>query len=141
MFQEITSKQSSKGEATGKKINENTNCKASISDLSDQAAFKKSIAESSIYIDGTGVGMKPLENDSLITDPDVIREDLVVFDVVYSPAETKLLKFAKENGAKQTINGLGMMLYQGAEAFKLFTGKDMPVDYIRDLLFNEKGKG
>lgn len=137
----INDKHYSNGEATVKKINENTNCKASITDLSDQAAFKKSIAESSIYIDGTGVGMKPLEDESLITDPDVIREDLVVFDVVYSPAETKLLKFAKENGAKQTINGLGMMLYQGAEAFKLFTGEDMPVDYIRDLLFNEKGKG
>ena len=137
----INDKHFSNGEATVKKINENTNCKASITDLSDQAAFKKSIAESSIYIDATGVGMKPLEDESLITDPDVIREDLVVFDVVYSPAETKLLKFAKENGAKRAINGLGMMLYQGAEAFKLFTGEDMPVDYIRDLLFNEKGNG
>lgn len=45
--------------------------------------------------------MKPLEDQSLITDPDVIREDLVVFDVVYSPAQTRLLKFAKEHGAKK----------------------------------------
>jgi shikimate dehydrogenase len=56
---------------------------------------------------------------------------------VYSPRETKLLKFAKENGAKKAINGLGMMLYQGAAAFKLFTGEDMPVDYIKDLLFKD----
>jgi shikimate dehydrogenase len=122
---------------TVKKINENTDCKATVTDLADQDAFKKSIAESSIYIDATGVGMKPLEDESLINDPEVIRPDLVVFDVVYMPKETKLLKFARENGAKKTINGLGMMLYQGAEAFKHFTGEEMPVEYIRDLLFND----
>lgn len=127
-------------EKTVEKINSRTQTKASLTDLADQEAFKKSIAESSIYIDATGVGMKPLEDMSLITDPEVIRPDLVVFDVVYSPAETKLLKFAKEHGAKKAINGLGMMLYQGAEAFKLFTGEDMPVDYIKDLLFNDQDK-
>lgn len=125
-------------EKTVEKINSRTNTKASVTDLADDAAFKQSIAESSIYIDATGVGMKPLEDLSLINDPEVIRPDLVVFDVVYSPAETKLLKFAKEHGAKKAINGLGMMLYQGAEAFKLFTGEDMPVDYIKELLFNEE---
>lgn len=123
---------------TIKKINAKTNCKATLTSLENQTAFKQSIAESSIYIDATGVGMKPLENESLINDPEVIRPDLVVFDVVYAPSETKLLKFAKEHGAKKTINGLGMMLCQGAEAFKLFTGEDMPVDYIKELLFNEK---
>ena len=125
-------------EETVRKINENTECQATLTDLADQEAFKKSIAESSIYIDATSVGMKPQEDLSLITDPEVIRPDLVVFDVVYSPRETKLLKFAQEHGAKKAINGLGMMLYQGAAAFKLFTGEDMPVEYIKDLLFSEK---
>lgn len=122
---------------TMKKINENTNCIATVTDLADQSSFKKSIADSSIYIDATGVGMKPLQEESLINDPEVIRPDLVVFDVVYIPKETKLLRFARENGAKKAINGLGMMLYQGAEAFKHFTGEEMPVDYIRDLLFKD----
>ncbi|MGL4696136.1 shikimate dehydrogenase [Enterococcus larvae] len=122
---------------TVKKINEKTDCKATVTSLKDQEAFKKSIAESSIYIDATSVGMKPLESESLINDPAMIHDDLVVFDVVYMPKETKLLKFAKENGAKKTINGLGMMLYQGAEAFNLFTGEEMPVDYIRELLFKD----
>ncbi|MBP1046726.1 shikimate dehydrogenase [Enterococcus sp. BWM-S5] len=122
---------------TVKKINEKTDCKATVTSLKDQKAFKKSIAESSIYIDATSVGMKPLESESLINDPAMIHDDLVVFDVVYMPKETKLLKFAKENGAKKTINGLGMMLYQGAEAFNLFTGEEMPVDYIRELLFKD----
>ncbi|MGG5314451.1 shikimate dehydrogenase [Enterococcus sp. AZ072] len=122
---------------TAKKINEHTQCIATATDLVDQDAFKKSIAESSIYIDATGAGMKPLEDVSLIEDPTMIRPDLVIFDVVYSPRETKLLKFAKEHGAKKAINGLGMMLYQGAAAFKLFTDEDMPVAYIKNLLFNE----
>lgn len=121
---------------TVNKINQHTDCVATVTDLADQPSFKQSIAESHIYIDATGVGMKPLESESLITDPEMIRPDLVVFDVVYMPKETKLLKFAREHGAKKTINGLGMMLYQGAEAFKLFTGEEMPVDYIRELLFD-----
>lgn len=62
-------------EATVKKINENTDCTATLTDLSDQVAFKQSISESSIYIDATGVGMKPLQEESLINDPEVIRPD------------------------------------------------------------------
>ena len=123
---------------TVEKLNDRTDCKATVHDLADTEAFYKSISESSIYIDATGVGMKPLENQRLINDPAVIRPDLVVFDVVYSPAETELLRFAKEHGAKKAINGLGMMLYQGAEAFKLHTGEEMPVDYIKEVLFGDQ---
>ena len=47
------------------------------------------------------------------------------------------MKVAKEAGVDHVLNGLGMMLEQGAEAFKLWTGEDMPVDYIRELLFSE----
>lgn len=126
-------------EKTVAKINAKTNCKASVHHLEDDEAFKQSIAESSIYIDATSVGMHPLEDQKLIDDPAVIRDDLVVFDVVYAPAETKLLAFAKAHGAKKAINGLPMMIHQGAVAFKLFCGEDMPIDYIRDLLYkNEK---
>lgn len=122
---------------TAKKINDNTNCRATVTDLADQAAFKSAIQKSSIYIDATSVDMKPLQEQSLINDPEMIRSDLVVFDVVYAPRETKLLRFAKEHGAKKVINGLGMMLYQGAAAFQLFTDEEMPVTYIKELLFDE----
>ncbi|HZJ87191.1 MAG TPA: shikimate dehydrogenase [Erysipelothrix sp.] len=119
------------------KINKNTNCEAIFVELENEAAFKDTIAQSSVYIDATGVGMKPLEDQSLINDPEVIREDLVIMDIVYIPEETKLLKFAKENNAKKAINGLGMMLYQGAEAFSLITGEQMPVEYVKSKLFKE----
>ena len=52
-----------------------------------------------------------------------------------SPTETRLLEMCKEAGVKKHMNGLGMMLYQGAAAFKLFTGQDMPIEHMKDILF------
>lgn len=127
-------------EKTVETLNTRTETKASLHDLEDTEAFYHSIAESSIFINATGVGMKPLEGKKLINDPAVIRPDLVVFDVIYSPAETELLRFAKEHGAKKVINGIGMMIYQGTEAFKLHTGEDMPVEYIRGLFFSDEAE-
>lgn len=126
-----------KGLETVEKINERTNCKATITVLPNAEALKKSMQESSIYIDATSVGMKPLQAERLINDPEFIHKDLVVFDVVYMPKETELLKFAKEHGAKKAINGLGMMIHQGAAAFKLFTGEDMPVDHVKSVIFGD----
>lgn len=117
------------------KINNHTQCTASFVALESKSEFKEALHSSGIYIDATGVGMKPLEDVSLIEDADMFHDKLVVMDIVYMPSETKLLKFAKEQGVKKTINGLGMMLYQGAEAFKLFTGEDMPVEYVKEKLF------
>ena len=61
------------------------------------------------------------------------RPELIVVDVPYSPLETKMRKMAKEVGCK-TMNGLGMMLFQGAAAFKLWTGQDMPIEHIKEVL-------
>lgn len=123
------------GEETVRKILEHTDTKVTLHHLEDQEAFKQSIAESSVYIDATSVGMKPQEDLSLITDPAVIRPDLAIMDVVYAPAETKLLKFARENGATIAFNGLKMMLFQGAEAFHLITGEEMPIEHVESVLF------
>lgn len=118
-------------------INRETDCKATLHHLEDKEDFKKEIASSYIYCDATGVGMKPLEDMTLVEDPSWFHKDMIVFDTVYAPRETKLMKVAKEAGVDHVLNGLGMMLEQGAEAFKLWTGEDMPVDYIRELLFSE----
>lgn len=109
--------------------------KANIFPLEDKGAFRREVAESAILANGTSLGMKPLGDLSIIDDTlDVLRTDLVVTDVVYNPQKTKLLTQAEEAGAK-TINGLGMMLWQGALAFKLFTGVDMPVKQVKEILF------
>jgi shikimate dehydrogenase len=120
---------------TVKKINEKTNCKATLFALEDQDRLRAEIAASAILINATGVGMKPLEGESLVTDPTMLRPDLVIHECIYSPRETALLKLAKEVGCKKALNGLGMMLYQGAAAFKRFTGQDMPIEYMKDVLF------
>jgi len=109
--------------------------KANIFPLEDKEAFRREVAESAILANGTSLGMKPLDHLSIIDDTlDVLRKDLVVTDVVYNPQKTKLLAQAEEAGAK-TINGLGMMLWQGALAFKLLTGVDMPMKQVKEILF------
>lgn len=116
-----------------KNINEKTNCKATLYDIEDHDALRREIEDSYIFTNATGVGMKPLEGQMVLPDTSYLRKDLIVSDVVYMPTETALLKAAKEIGCK-TMNGLGMMLYQGAAAFELWTGKEMPIDYMKDIL-------
>ncbi|MCY8976553.1 shikimate dehydrogenase [Bacillus atrophaeus] len=111
-----------------------SNCKANVYPLEDQETLRAEIASSDILANGTGVGMKPLEGLSVIEDVSMLRPDLIVSDVVYNPVKSKLLEQAEEAGCK-TINGLGMMVWQGAMAFELWTGKEMPVAYINEQMF------
>lgn len=120
-------------EKTIEKIANKTNCKMTLYDLDDLAKLKEEIASSVLFINATGIGMKPFEGITYIPDKSFFRPDLVVLDIVYIPKETALLKLAKEAGCR-TLNGLGMMLFQGAAAFKLFTGKDMPIEYMKEKL-------
>lgn len=122
-----------RAEKTVKDINERTNCKATLYDLDDLDKLKEEIASSYLFANATGMGMKPLEGQTYIPDKSFLRKDLIVTDVVYAPTETALLKMAKEVGCK-TLNGFPMMLFQGAAAFKLWTGQDMPVEYIKETM-------
>ncbi|SNR80261.1 shikimate dehydrogenase [Desulfurobacterium atlanticum] len=84
-----------------------------------------------ILINTTSVGME--EDDPFLFDYNHIKSYMVVVDIIYKPFETKLLKVAKSKGAK-TINGLGMLIHQGARAFKIWTGKEAPVEVMRKVL-------
>lgn len=121
------------GVDTVRKINENTACKAQIFDLADTEALRREIADSVLLVNATGVGMKPLEGKTWLPDASYLRPDLIVTDTIYSPAETEFLRIAKQVGCK-TMNGMGMMLFQGAAAFKLWTGKDMPIEHMKEVL-------
>ena len=122
-----------RAQKTVKDINEKTNCKATLYDLEDLDKLKEEIASSYIFTNATGMGMKPLEGKTYIPDKSFLREDLIVTDVVYAPAETALLKMAKEVGCK-TLNGFPMMLFQGAAAFKLWTNQDMPIEHVKEVI-------
>ena len=118
------------------KLREHTSCKVNLFDYEDEAILRREIGDSSILINGTSVGMAPNTDCSIITDATMFHKDLVVSDIIYNPRETKLMKLAKEAGC-QNFNGLYMLLYQGAEAFKLWTGQDMPIDIIKAKYFSE----
>ena len=110
-------------------------CRLALYDLADAQALGREIAGSDILSNATRVGMAPLEDQSLITDLSLLRPELVVTDSVYHPLETKLLRDAKAAGCR-TAQGLGMLLWQGAAAFALFSGGlEMPVDEVRRICF------
>ena len=88
-----------------------------------------------IIVNVTSVGLHPHINESPLR-REYITANHVVFDAVYSPVETQLLKDAKEKGAT-VVHGLDMLLYQGAEQFKLYTGQDAPIDLMRNILYEK----
>ena len=110
-----------------------TNCNIELNSLEDKNILKRKIEESDLLINATSVGMK--EDFSLIEDKSFFRKDLIVSDIIYNPEKTKLLQIAEKEGCK-IINGIGMLLYQGALSFELWTNKKMPVDYIKEIIFN-----
>lgn len=120
-------------QATIERIHDKTGCKVTLYDLADLDKLKEEIASSCLFANATGIGMKPFEGQTYIPDKSFFRPDLIVTDVVYSPRETAMLRMAREVGCK-TMNGLGMMLFQGAAAFKMWTGKDMPIEHMKEVL-------
>ncbi|MCS6036291.1 shikimate dehydrogenase [Klebsiella pneumoniae subsp. pneumoniae] len=121
-------------EETVAKIRHNTDCEIHLFDLDDHDKLRAEIDSSVILTNATGVGMKPFEGQMLLPDDSFLRPDLIVSDVVHNPRKTHLLEVAEKKGCR-TLNGLGMMLWQGARAFEIWTGKQMPVDYIKSILF------
>lgn len=109
--------------------------KVSIDDLNDTELLGKVIAESDILINATRAGMSPLQ-DVIPVPAEFLHKDLAVADVVYNPRETLLVQKAKEIGCRAAIGGIGMLLWQGAAAFELFTGKEMPAQEVMEKFFD-----
>jgi 3-dehydroquinate dehydratase/shikimate dehydrogenase len=87
-----------------------------------------------LLINCTSIGMHPNINETPIP-KEYLKSDMVVFDTIYNPAETLLLKQAKEAGC-QTISGLDMFLNQALVQFKLFTGTDANPDLVRKTVLD-----
>lgn len=124
-----------KAERIIEQVNAGTNCKVSIHDIHDTDTLHKSILNSDILVNGTSVGMTPHADECPMKDTSVFHKNLIVSDIIYNPEETKLLRLAKEQGCA-VFNGLYMLLYQGAEAFRIWTGKEMPVSIIKEKYFS-----
>ena len=102
--------------------------------LADREAFAREVAAADILVNGTKAGMAPLDGETLV-EPSLFRPELAVADVGYNPRETRMLREAREAGCRTVVGGIGMLLWQGAEAFRLFTGKEMPVEEVQQRLF------
>jgi shikimate dehydrogenase len=104
----------------------------------DQTNFQRAVRTSDFLINTTNIGMghdrqsMPLTSEEL----NVLSPSAVVCDVIYEPRKTRFLQAAEAHGC-QTVNGLGMLIYQGAQSFKLWTHEEMPIDAVRTAIEKE----
>ncbi len=124
----LINRSSARGEALARLINEKTECKASFIPWEGTAH----VPACDILINATSVGLYP---DPLC--PDICYEEIadgmIVQDVIPNPADTLFLRKARERGAK-TLDGLSMLVYQGAIGYKLWTGREAPVEVMKRAL-------
>ena len=118
-----------------KKVSDLSDCSVDVLPLDDPDALRGAIAGSDILINATNVGMAPDTDGCLIPDASYLRPDLIVADIIYNPRKTKLLQMAEEAGCA-AFNGMYMLLFQGAASFKCWTGREMPVEIIREKYFS-----
>lgn len=120
-------------------VSNETDCTILLFDLADQSTLKKCLQDSAILVNATNIGMAPNCSDCLIPDNSYFHPQLIVSDIIYNPLKTELLRLAQTAGCP-CINGLPMLLYQGAGAFKYWTNAEMPLDIVKQKYFSfEKG--
>lgn len=95
----------------------------------NRAELTKALKNVDVLINATSVGMHPKIDKTLVR-ANMMRRGLVVYDIVYKPLRTKLLREARRAGGK-TIDGLGMLVHQGALAFEIWTGKRAPIKIMK----------
>ncbi len=95
-------------------------------DETTKEILAEKIKNADILINGTIIGMKP-HHELTLVDKSLFHKDLVVADTVYNPEKTRMINEAEEAGCK-VVGGTGMLLCQGAVNYKLFTGKEMPIE-------------
>lgn len=116
-------------------LNQETSCQIILHELGDETSLRHSVSDSAILVNASSVGMAPNTEDCLIPDISYFHPELVVSDVIYNPQKTKLLQMAETAGLS-VFNGMYMLLYQGAAAFQIWTGQEMPVDLVKKTLFS-----
>ncbi len=112
-----------------------TKCKIRILDY-QEPLLKQEIHSSQLLVNSTNIGMAPKIQECLIPDASYFHPELTVADIIYNPLETRLVTMAKEAGCR-AFGGSYMLLFQGAESFRLWTGKEMPVELIKKNLFSK----
>ena len=99
----------------------------------DEASLQARLKEAQLLINATSVGMHPHTGYSPVGDGAALHPDLVVYDIVFNPLETLLLRQAREAGAR-AVGGIEMLVYQGARSFEIWTGTYPPVEVMKAAL-------
>ena len=114
-----------------RELSEKMEVEIKLFDLADKEQLDKIIQQSDLLVNATSVGMDgvslPLPKET------VFPKDFLLVDIIYKPLKTPLLKLGENQGIK-TMNGLAMLVNQAAQSFKMWTGKEMPVDIIEERL-------
>lgn len=116
-----------------RELNEKLDCSIILKSLNDLDELKKDLLDTYLLIQTTNVGMEPDVDGCLIPDSSYLPKNLKVADIIYKPAQTKLLKMASDNGLEY-MNGEGMILYQGAVSFEYWTNQKMPIKEVKIVL-------
>ena len=121
-----------KARALAELIAGHTNARAVTLSAADEALMR-ALGEADIVVQATSVGMHPHEDAPLPVPVEAVREGALVCDIVYNPRETRLIRAARARGL-DVLTGEGMLVYQGAIAFELWTGRPAPDGLMLETL-------
>jgi shikimate dehydrogenase len=131
----IANRTASKGQALVKHLKDHTGTHAEFISWDGSISIPDT---TDILVNATSIGLFPDVNEKPELNYDSIRKDMVVCDVIPNPPLTAFLYEASKRGAK-TLDGLGMLVYQGAIGFKMWTGLEAPLSVMKDALSKEFG--
>jgi shikimate dehydrogenase len=127
-----------KADELARTLSANPECRATVKSIPlNRDLLRASIKEADILVNGTSLGMHPEAGRTPI-EKGLLHASLLVFDLVYNPVKTRLLRDAEEAGAS-ILPGVNMLVYQGATAFKMWTGEDPPVETMRAAVVEALG--
>lgn len=99
----------------------------------EESTLRARLNEARLLINATSVGMHPHFEESPVGDGSALHAGMTVYDIVFNPLETKLIRQARAAGAKG-VGGIEMLVYQGAKSFEIWTGVYPPVDIMKAAL-------
>ena len=113
-------------------LSKKTKCRFNVFNTNDINLTETALSNSTIMVNAASVGTYPDTDGCVISDPYLLRSNLTVADMVYYPRDTKLLQYASAFGCN-IVEGVDILLYQAADAFKLFTGLKVPEEDLQSL--------
>ncbi len=136
----ILNRTPSRAEALSDYLSSLRECRAEISsDGLSRDSIRASLEGADILVNTTPLGMHP-DTEASPVDPDLLRPGLLVFDAVYNPPTTRLLREAEASGSR-VLKGVSMLVYQGVAAFELWTGREAPEAVMMESVLDALGGG